>query len=112
MSLICAGSFSSVLKVVANQPGTVETIKRLFDIVSQFIGDKNKVIEPTLVGLSSQNIELGDWILSRLVDELDIARFASLIGKIVVCDQKVAANRLELLLENIVVSLQEITSDQ
>jgi hypothetical protein len=31
MALICAGEYSSVLKVVANQQETIDMIKQLFD---------------------------------------------------------------------------------
>jgi hypothetical protein len=63
MAVICSGEFSSVLEIIANQEETIEKIKTEFELLLTFIGKKQNIIEPTLIGISVYNDKMGDWII-------------------------------------------------
>lgn len=112
MSLICAGNYRSVLKAVANQKDTIETIKTLFDQFIGFTGKKSNIVEPTFIGISSYNEKMGDWIIQRICSMSDVVSKAPLLGKLICCDPRKVAERLNILLDMIVDALRGIKSDK
>jgi len=101
MSLICSGDFASVLKVIANQEATIEKMKENFDLLTTFVGQKQNIIEPTLIGISMHNEAMGNWIIQRFMNCENTTRFTDLIGKVIVCDPKRVSERLDVMLQRI-----------
>ena len=51
--------------------------------------------------MSQFNAEMGNWVIQKLFESKASAQSASLIGKVIVCDQENSEERLKLLLEHI-----------
>lgn len=62
--MICSGDFASILKVIANQPNTIEKIKKSFTLLASLVSIKANLIEPTFIAISTYNNEMGDWIIN------------------------------------------------
>lgn len=70
------------------------------------------MIEPTLVSISTHNAEMGDWIIKRFITTEGFEKHANLCGKIIVCDKKMVAGRLQLLLQRIIETLKKISTNK
>jgi hypothetical protein len=101
MSLICSGEFANVLKIIANQPETIQKIKNQFSLLASLVDDKSSMIEPTLVSIASHNAEMGDWIIQKFITTPGYEKHASLCGKIIICDKSKVVDRFKLLMSKI-----------
>lgn len=98
MSLICSGDFASILKVIANQPHTIEKLKRSFSLLASLVEIKANLIEPTFIAISTYNTDMGDWIINQfLKGGARNPRHASLVGEIVICNKVEMPRRLNLM---------------
>lgn len=96
MSTVCASEYSGVLKIVANQPETIEKIKSQFDNLVNMVDEK--LIEPTFVSIATHNSDMGDWIIQKFISTEGLEKFAALCGKIIICDKQKVVHRLRILL--------------
>lgn len=72
--------------------------------------DKSAMIEPTFVSISTHNASMGDWIIKRFITTPGFEKHAGLCGKIIICDKDKVVDRLQLLLEMILVTIHTILS--
>jgi hypothetical protein len=61
----------------------------------------DKLIEPTFVGIATHNAQMGDWLIQKFITTSGLEKFASLCGKIIICDQAKVVERLHILLQKI-----------
>jgi len=59
------------------------------------------MIEPTFIGISTYNKEMGDWILNKFLTVEGYDKHADLAGKIIICDKDQVANRVRVLINSI-----------
>jgi hypothetical protein len=112
LSLICSGDFSSILKVIANQPDTVEKLKKSFNLLASLVSIKANLIEPTFIAISTYNTEMGDWIIDQFLKGSRNHRHASLVGEIVICNRQEMPRRLNLLKDFVMTQLRQVNHQE
>lgn len=106
MSLICSGEHSKALKVIANQSETIEKIKSQFDFLVSLVELKGQMVEPTFISISTYNAEMGDWIIQKFLSSPSMEQHASLCSKIVVCDKDHVSERLQMVQDKVLDTLE------
>lgn len=63
LAKICSSNFSSVLKIIANEPRSISKIKSQFGKLSNLVKSKKSSIEPIFIAFCKYNSEIGDWMI-------------------------------------------------
>eukprot|EP00347_Sterkiella_histriomuscorum_P017580 403348792 len=111
LSIICSGDFKSILKVIAQQPKTIEKMKESFNMLASLVSVKENLIEPTFIAISTYNNEMGDWIINQFLKSPNLNKHASLIGQIIICNKTELPRRLRLLQDHVINQLRTITQE-
>ena len=68
LSQFCSGEYVKTLQVLATQQAILDKIRTSFEMLVALINTKERLIEPTLVSISSLNKEMGEWIFDKFLD--------------------------------------------
>ncbi len=68
LSQFCSGDYVKTLQVLATQQAILDKIRSSFEMLIALINTKERLIEPTLVSISSINKDMGEWIFDRFLD--------------------------------------------
>eukprot|EP01022_Parablepharisma_sp_SALTPOND_P015993 TRINITY_DN22_c0_g3_i1.p1 TRINITY_DN22_c0_g3~~TRINITY_DN22_c0_g3_i1.p1 ORF type:complete len:4095 (+),score=552.02 TRINITY_DN22_c0_g3_i1:5895-18179(+) len=68
LSQFCSGDYMKTLQVLATKQAILDKIKASFEMLMSLIEVKEKLIEPTLVSITSLNKEMGEWIFDQFLN--------------------------------------------
>lgn len=68
MSVVCQTEFCNALKVISNETKTIEKIKQQFSYFCTQVSLNNSKIEQILISMSQFNVDLGDWVITKLLE--------------------------------------------
>ena len=57
---------------------------------------KKNLIEPTFIAISTFNVEMGDWIITRLLEDSSDHAHAALLGELILCSKTETSRRLKI----------------
>jgi len=95
LSQFCSGDYAKTLQVLATQQAILDKIKNSFEMLVSLIDVKEKLIEPTLIAITSINKEMGDWIFDQFLNSSRSKKQIELLCDIILAALEELPRRLQ-----------------